>query len=129
MPTYVYECDVCEIAYEEMVPLARYKEPQPCPKCGKLHEQVIQPVGFNLVGDGWTGKNLRIAGQMRKKNERLDRKQNEFKMDGGVPTLAPNVGGERVGSWAEATKLAKDKGKDTSGYKRLAQKEARDKNK
>ncbi len=129
MPVYSYECDACNTPFDEMVPLARYDEPQPCPSCGTLCSKVMTAVGFNLVGDGWVGKNLRVDGQMRKKNERLDRKQNEFKMDGGVPSLVPNVGGERVDSWGEAAKLAKSKGKDTTGYNKLAHQEKKDKTK
>jgi hypothetical protein len=40
-----------------------------------------------------------------------------------VPSLAPNVDGERTDSWSDATKLAKSKGKDTSGYEKYARKE------
>jgi hypothetical protein len=60
---------------------------------------------------------------MEKKNQRLDAKQNERKRDAPMVTLAPNVGGERVESWSEASKLAASKGKDTSGYDALARKE------
>ncbi len=35
-------------------------------------------------------------------------------------TLVPNVEGERVDSWGEASKLAKAKGKETTGYDRMA---------
>lgn len=129
MPVYSYECARCDHPFEEMVPLAHYNEPQPCPQCGSSCEKQITAVGFNLVGDGWVGKDIRVEGQMRKKNERLDRKQNEFKMDGGVPTLVPNVGGERVDSWSEASKLAKSKGKVTEGYDKLARQEKKDKKK
>ena len=85
---------------------------------------MVTKPNFILRGDGWAGKNNRIAGQMRRKNQRLDAKQRERRKDGsGGVTLAPNVGGERVDSWSEASKLAKSKGKDTSGYDRLAAKE------
>lgn len=125
MPTYSYHCDDCGINFDKILPISRYDEPQQCPDCGAgpVKKMVTRP-NFILRGDGWAGKNNRIAGQMRKKNQRLDAKQRERRKDGsGGVTLAPNVGGERVESWSEASKLAKSKGKDTSGYDRLAAKE------
>ncbi len=80
---------------------------------------------FNLVGDDWTGKNIRIKGQMMKRRQEATERQNEFKRDSGkIPTLAPNVGGERVESWADAQKLAKDRGRVASTYDPLVRKEA-----
>lgn len=87
--------------------------------------KLITPIGFVLKGDGWTGKNIRVKNQMREKNKRLKSKERDYKGDGMVPTLAPNVGGERVDSWSDAAKLAKSKGKDTSGYDKLARKESK----
>ena len=46
-----------------------------------------------------------------------------MKRDGPGITLAPNVSGERVESWADAQKLAASKGKDTSSYESLVRKE------
>lgn len=126
MPTYDYECGACEHAFEIVEKISEYdpKHRPPCPKCGAEEQtyRLFSPPMINLVGDGWAGKNLRIAGQMRAKNKRLAAKEREMKGDGMIPQLAPNVGGERVDSWSEAAKLAKDKGKDTSGYERLARK-------
>jgi hypothetical protein len=52
-------------------------------------------------------------------------KEREAKGDGMIPSLQPNVGGEQVSSWAEASKLAKDQGKDTSGYEQRAREEVK----
>ena len=123
MPTYTYACDACEIDFEQILPLDRYNEPQACPSCGVTSRKTVAPVGFILTGDGWASKNGRVAKQMADKNRRLDAKQRELKNDGPGVTLVPNVGGERVDSWSEAAKLAKSKGKDTSGYEKLATKE------
>jgi hypothetical protein len=61
---------------------------------------------------------------MRKKNQRLDAKQKDRTQSGsGGVRLTPNVDGQRVESWSDATKLASSKGKDTSGYEGLARKE------
>jgi hypothetical protein len=75
------------------------------------------------VGDGWASKNLRVASQMRRKNERLGAREREMKGDGTVPQLVPNVGGERTESWSDAAKLAKDRGHDASGYEHRAREE------
>lgn len=124
MPTYAYRCPSCGSEFDKVLPLSRYDEPQDCPDCG--HHPVVKSLttaGFILKGDGWAGKNNKIAGQMRKKNERLASKDGERKRDAGV-RLVPNVEGEQVSSWSDAAKLAKDKGvKDTSAYDRLASKE------
>jgi len=125
VPTYSYHCDACELDFDKILPISRYDEPQDCPDCNEgPARKMVTATNFILRGDGWAGKNNRIAGQMRKKNQRLDAKQAERRKDGsGGVTLAPNVEGERVGSWSEASKLAKSKGKDTSGYDKLAAKE------
>lgn len=122
MPTYTYLCrnNACKKHNEEyncILSMDRHKEPQPCPECGTKHEKVFRPTtNFILKGDGWAGKNHRIANQMREKNKRLDARTNEMKRDAPNVALAPNVDGERVDSWAEAQKLAKSKGKNTDSY-------------
>jgi hypothetical protein len=77
---------------------------------------VLSSVGFILKGDGWVGKANKIKGQMAEKNRRLDARQAERKRDSQGVTLAPNVDGERVGSWSEAQKLAASKGKNVESY-------------
>ena len=125
MPTYSYECDACETEFDDMVPMAFYKEPQPCPECGEMSKRVVgnRAPGMVFKGDSWGTKNGRVKGQMAERRRQAGAKQHELKMDGAVPTLAPNVGGERTDSWSDAAKLAKDKGKDTTGYEKLARKE------
>jgi len=88
-----------------------------CPECGDLGRRVPSLPQFILVGDGWTGKNLRVKQQM------LETRQNEMKRDAPAVTLAPNVDGERVDSWSDAQKLAKSKGKNADSYNALVQKE------
>ncbi len=127
MPTYEYVCPACENDFELFLKMSQSEEPQACPKCGEApaKKRVSLSAGFILSGDGWAGKNIRIQGQMAEKNKRLAQKENEFKREGPGMKLAPNVGGERVDSWSEASKLAASKGKDTSGYDALARKESK----
>jgi len=124
MPTYAYECEKCGEIFDKILPVSRYDEPQNCINCneGPAKKLVTAP-NFILKGDGWAGKNLRIKRQMEKKNQRLASKEREFKNDAPSVRLAPNVDGQRVDSWGEAAKLAKSKGKDSSGYEARARSE------
>jgi putative FmdB family regulatory protein len=124
MPMYSYHCEPCDLAFDEMGRIAEHRSPQACPSCGALSPRTLEEFpGFILVGDGWPGKNHRIRGQMARKNERLASKEREQKGDGMVPSLVPNVDGERTDSWADATKLARSQGRDASGYETYARKE------
>lgn len=125
MPLYSYRCDSCELDFDDSAKIAEYQDPRPCPECGADSPRTMGDrfPGFVLKGDDWPGKNLRVKQQMARKNERLAGREREMKGDGMVPSLAPNVDGERTDSWSEATKLAKSKGKDTSGYEKYARKE------
>lgn len=124
MPTYDYACTSCENRFELFLKMSNCDDPQVCPDCGSpAKKQVSLGGGFILSGDDWSGKNIRIAGQMAKKNQRLDAKQEILKKEAPGIRLAPNVNGERTETWADASKLAASQGKDTSGYDALARKE------
>jgi putative FmdB family regulatory protein len=116
MPFYSYHCDACDLDFDRMLPMSRFDEPQTCDTCSGVAKKVVVAVGVIFKGDDWASKNNRVAGQMREKNARLGKKQDERKRDAPGVTLAPNVNGERVGSWAEAQSLAKSLGKDTASY-------------
>jgi len=109
--------------------MAQYDDPQACPECGTspAKKRVSLGAGFILSGDDWAGKNHTISRQMAAKNRRLDSKQNVIKREAPSVALTPNVNGERVGSWAEAQKLAASKGKDASTYDAVVRKEKADK--
>lgn len=125
MPTYEYKCESCSAEFERVLRMAQYNDPQACPECGTspAKKQVSLGAGFILAGDGWDGKNHTISRQMAAKNRNLNRKQDTLKRDAPGVTLAPNVDGERVGSWAEAQKLAASKGKDASTFDSFVRKE------
>jgi hypothetical protein len=96
--------------------MAQYQDPQTCEVCGKVAKRLISAPGFILKGDGWAGKNIKINGQMAKKNERVSAKQKERARDAPGISLVPNVSGERVESWSDAQKLAGSQGKSTASY-------------
>jgi len=118
MPIYDYECEneECGVAFEKAMSVSRYDEPQSCPTCGSKARKLVALPRFNLPGDGFPGKNNRVAGQMARKNERLREKETAWKRDAPIATLHPNVDGERTDSWSEAQKLAGSKGKHTGSY-------------
>lgn len=124
MPIYEYTCLACEETFDKMSTVKDRDVPQPCPTCGKAEsERKTSVSNFNLSGDGWAGKNAKIANQMAAKNQRLKKRQDERTREGPGYRLAPNVDGERVDSWSEASKLAKSKGKDTTVYEKKARDE------
>ena len=121
---YEYKCSACEATYFCNVPMDDYDKVQPCPKCGHNNKKVFSPCTNHVFkGDGWSTKNERVKRQMREKNKKLDVRTNEMKRDAPNVALTPNVDGEQVGSWVEAQKLAKSKGKETKSYDSLIAKE------
>jgi len=125
MPFYEYACDDCEVVFDVRKPVAKHDEPEMCPKCGEEARKVITGCGVIFKGDDWASKNNRVKSQMKDSRRKAGIRQESKVRDGGLSggKLVPNVDGERVGSWDEAGKLATSKGKDASGYKRMAAKE------
>jgi putative FmdB family regulatory protein len=120
MPVYEYKCSTCDLKFDKLLPLSEYKSPQECPQCNQPCEKQISQIMFNLPGDDWASKNIRIANQRRETSSRLKTKQYESH---SVPSLVPNVGGEQTASWTEAKKLASSQGKNTESYDPLIRKE------
>jgi len=123
MPTYDFLCSSCENRFTKSLRMSERDQETRCPDCEAVGKRVPSLPQFILVGDGWTGKNLKIKQQMAEKNSKLEMRQNEMKRDAPSVTLAPNVDGERVDSWADAQKLAASKGKNADSYNTLVQKE------
>ncbi len=123
MPTYAYQCQACQVRFERTLAMSAHSQPQSC-ECGAGPAQrVVGSPEFVLKGDMWLGKNMKINQQMRSRRKRLGVKENEQLRDAPPMTLAPNVDGQRVGSWAEAKKLAASKGKNTTSYNQYVKKE------
>lgn len=125
MPTYEYQCGVCEHQFDMFLPMSRSSERPPCPECkaDQTIKRVSQSLNVIFAGDDWATKNNRIRGQMARKNQKLDAKQNERKRDAPVTQLVPNVGGERFDTWSEAQKFAGSKGLDTKTYESVVKKD------
>lgn len=123
MPFYGYACNACGHTFDKLRPMDERNDPVSCPECGSEDtKRTIDVPMLNFPGDGWTTKNLRVKGQMEKHRKGLAEKEQEFKRDGNMPKLTPNVGGTVVDSWADAKKLAASQGKDTASYdKKIAE--------
>lgn len=104
--------------------MSEYKSEQPCPECdGGIGGRTITEVSFVLKGSGWTGKNIKVNNQMLKRREIVGKRQEVLKREGPKMELAPNVNGERVDSWSEASKLAASKGLNAATYEPMVRKE------
>lgn len=125
MPFYEYACDECRVTFDVRKPMSRSDTAEKCPQCEGGTRKVITGCGVIFKGDDWSSKNNRVKGQMADRRRKAGIRQEEKVRDGGIPggKLVPNVSGERVGSWEEAGKLAKSKGKSTEGYAKMAAKE------
>jgi putative FmdB family regulatory protein len=93
-----------------------------CPDCDSPMERIftINRTGFIIRGEA-PSKVIKEQRYRQKHNADLGLRQVE--RYGTGPKPVPNVGGEEVGSWKEAAKLAKDKGLNTASYEPLIQKE------
>lgn len=125
MPTYEYRCEACSHEFEMFLRMSDCDTIQSCPSCKSpdTRKLISGGAGFILSGDDWTGKNIRVNRQMEQKNRSRASRQEERKRDAPVVQLAPNVGGERTESWADAQRLAAAKGKDAASYTPMVQKE------
>lgn len=122
MPCYEYRCEECAHEFEVILRMSEYDLPQNCPECqaGPAKKRVPRTMNVIFAGDNWVSKNNLIEGQMKDKDKRLSKRQEERKREGSGMTLAPNVGGERVESWSDAARLARSQGKDTTVYEKKA---------
>lgn len=125
MPVYCFKCSVCGHEFDTILSIKDRMVDQPCLTCGGKTEKMITKVNFNLVGDNWPSKAYRIKEQGLKRREVMTKRMETRIKDQPLATLVPNVGGEETGSWSEARKLAASKGKDSSSYQSMVDKETK----
>jgi putative FmdB family regulatory protein len=122
MPTYEYRCNKCK----DVVEIVHSIKESPILICENCPESVMERLishnigGFVIKGES-PSKVIKEMGVRRKKNADLGVRQLE--RYGSGPSVAPNVGGEEVGSWSEAAKLAKSKGLRSETYEPMIRKE------
>ena len=118
MATFDFQCPSCGHVQEEWVnrlSLADEIHP-PCQSCGTPTSKTF--IASNFVGQfvlkgEWDGKLAKETAYREKRSAQMAKRQKD---NVPVPKLVPNVDGERTESWADAKKLAKDKGYDTHNY-------------
>jgi len=115
--TYDFKCDSCGTIHDEWLGMSASETARPpCPECGGPTHKVFIPSNFQgqvcFKGE-WDGKLERETKYRKKRSEDMAKKQRDNVM---LPSLVPNVNGERTESWADAKMLAKDKGLDTTNY-------------
>jgi len=122
MPTYDYNCPSCNAVKEHIHRITEDPEYR-CDKCGILMERVISlnATGF-IMKYGSPAIHYREKQQRIKNSEKMEKKQRE-RWSGSGPQVAPNVGGMRTDSWADAKKLAKEAGMDHKSYDPYVKKE------
>jgi putative FmdB family regulatory protein len=130
MPWYEYACASCGEDFDAIRSVADRESPIACTHCDSMETDLkISLSSFILKGHGWAGKDMRIKKQMEKRRQRQRGRQEEKKREEGIGMkMIPNVDGEQTESWADAQKLAKSKGKDTSSYDRVVSKERKEAN-
>lgn len=122
MPTYDYKCEKCGTIVE----IVHSIKESPIILCEKCPEQNMNRLisknfgGFVIKGEA-PSKVCREKSYRVKRNAELGVKQLE--RYGSGPRTVPNVQGEEVGSWSEASKLAKSKGLNSDSYKPMIEKE------
>jgi putative FmdB family regulatory protein len=118
---YDYKCTKCDKVEEQYHGMKETPEFF-CSKCDSPMIRIftINRTGFIIKGEA-PSKVIKEQRYRQKHNADLGVRQLE--RYGTGPKPVPNVGGEEVGSWSEAAKLAKDKGLDTKSYEPMISKE------
>lgn len=123
MPEYSYRCTnpECTSGFVRTLSVTNRDIPQECPICTTIAKKIVsEGIGGVLRGDVWAGKNIHVKTEMHRRRAAVGVREQILKRDGHQFNLMPNVDGEQVDSWEDASKLAADRGKDTSAYRARA---------
>jgi len=106
MPVYTYKC-VCGKTKDIMRKVSDISEVL-CPECSSAMHRYATGGSGSFVRGITVGKYYKEDRLRKKRNAELDVKQ--FERYGGQNKLVPNVNGEEVGTWKEASQIASDIG-------------------
>jgi putative FmdB family regulatory protein len=122
MPSYDYKCQKCE-KVEEKTHSIKEDPVFNCSGCGTQMEKIFSPNigGFTFGKMGTLVIHQREKDLRKQRSVRMAEKQKNSKRF--VSKVLPNVGGVETTNWADAQKLAKEKGKDTNSYTPFVEKE------
>lgn len=100
MPLYEYACKQCELDFEELVPLADYQKPQPCPECGEPSDRIVSVPNVGTFS-AMSEENKKASLMKRSR----DHTAKTVKKD-GIPQFRKNRNKDR---WAHVTTTTPDK--------------------
>lgn len=106
MPVYTYRCD-CGKTQDIMRKVSDTSEVI-CSECSSIMHRYATGGSGSFVRGTTVGKYYKEDRLRKKKNAELDVKQ--FERYGGQNKLVPNVNGEEVGTWKEASQIAANAG-------------------
>lgn len=118
MPTFSFSCGGCSAVQDVFRSVSDTSEVT-CPSCGAAMQRLFTPSVSSHVRGMTLSKahkesKVRMVGNAERAVKQLERW-------GTGPSLVPNVDGSEVGSWSDAAKLAREQGKDSSTYSKLAE--------
>lgn len=118
MPRYDFKCtnEECGLIQEFVLRISESDQLIPCSHCKSDMKRTFIAANWEgqmVLRGEWPGKLMKENDYRVKRSEQMAKRQKDNHF---VPTLAPNVGGERTDSWGDAKKLARDKGLDTTYY-------------
>lgn len=78
VPTYSYRCTACRRVTQQVLPMERHDDPDPCGSCGGDQRQVFGRVGVRLRGWGFPSTDAMVPdrpdrGSFREVAERAER--------------------------------------------------------
>lgn len=78
MPTYIYRCTRCDRRSQQVLPMDRHDDPDPCEACGGDQRQVFGRVAVQLRGWGFRSTDAMVPdrpdrGSFRDVAERAER--------------------------------------------------------
>lgn len=113
MATYDYKCKKCEL--EKEISHSMKENPQiVCIACGEnMGKMIPKTLNFVLKGASWSGKNSREKSFRSRRSREMGRK---MARSHDIPQIQPNYNGEVCKNWEEASKLARDDGRDMARY-------------
>lgn len=118
MPLYQYSCTCGK--KKDVIRSFSDNSDEVC-ECSLTMSRDFAPSLLGHVRGSTPSKAYRESRVRMKRNAELGVRQIE--RYGSGSTLVPNVGGQEVGTWADAAKLAKSEGKDVAKFEKMAEQE------
>jgi len=118
MPQYDFKCSHCGFTTELTLQVSQRNTHPVCPECTEAMSKTF--IAANWEGQMslkgmWVSKGIKEDKYRARRGVEMSKRQRD-RYGSTLPTLAPNVNGERVESWKEAKEIVASQGADTSTY-------------